>query len=208
MSEYDKRFYDTIRPGCQQSATAVAPAFLRLLRPWEPSSVLDVGCGEGWWAHAFVTMGVERAVGLDVGDVASPAPDVERHTCDLTKPWPVTEGFDLAVSLEVAEHLPESAADGFVASLCAAAPVVLFSAAIPRQGGTGHVNCQPPSYWAEKFAAHGYECNDRLRQIVWEWTSVEPWYRNNILTFFDPDHIDLGPGVRPMHLQHPDLWLG
>jgi hypothetical protein len=48
--------------------------------------------------------------------------------------------FDLAISLEVAEHLPEGSAGALVSTLIEAAPVVVFSAAIKGQSGTNHIN--------------------------------------------------------------------
>lgn len=82
---------------------------------------------------------------------------------DLTVPLSLERRFDLALSLEVAEHLPAAAADHFVASLTRLASVILFSAAIPDQGGEGHLNEQWPDYWVERFAAHGFGVADVLR---------------------------------------------
>lgn len=67
---------------------------------------------------------------------------------DLTQPLSLGRKFDLCVSMEVAEHLPPSRADSFVADLVGLAPVVLFSAAVPEQGGTNHLNEQWPDYGA------------------------------------------------------------
>ena len=89
--------------------------------------------------------------------------------------------FDLAVCLEVVEHLDADAGDRVLADLCRCAPSVLFSAAVPGQGGIGHVNEQWPGYWVERFARHGFQCSGALRWTFWENDAVERWYRQNLL---------------------------
>jgi hypothetical protein len=100
--------------------------------------------------------------------------------------------FDLACSLEVAEHLSPSVADQLVLALVKAAPVVLFSAAIPRQGGTSHVNEQWASYWAEKFKRHGYVAIDCLRPALHGDRRVDWWYRQNALIYCVPERCPAG----------------
>lgn len=183
MTAYDAAFYDTIRPGCQSSAAAVVPLLLaHQIIEVGPVRVVDVGCGEGWWADAFASYGCD-VLGVD-GAYVQGSPLGDRFVAhDLTQPLPSLGRFDLAVSLEVAEHLPASRADGFVADLCDLAPVVLFSAAIPGQGGVGHINEQWPAYWVEKFATHGMAASGALRWQVWDDPRVENWYAANMLVF-------------------------
>jgi hypothetical protein len=95
----------------------------------------------------------------------------------------------LAISLEVAEHLPENAADDFVASLVRLAPIVLFSAAAPYQGGQNHVNEQWPGYWAERFAARNYLPVDCIRRRVWENPEVEWWYAQNTFLYVERSRL-------------------
>lgn len=209
---YDRRFYDTIRNGCRTSAEATIAAVRdRLPIDWHvghgPGTVVDVGCGEGWWGAQFQPMLVQ---GFDGG--AAPDAQIPVTACDLTLPIPTSERFDLAICLEVAEHLPELAAGHLVSELVRLAPLVLFSAAMPRQGGTGHVNCQPPAYWADLFAGHGYGCDDSLRWDIWDLPDVEPWYKSNLLLFGDriptsQPSLGRSAGRLPRHVIHPDLWL-
>jgi hypothetical protein len=83
----------------------------------------------------------------------------------------------------VAEHLPPASAPLLVRALTEAAPIVVFSAALPGQGGDGHVNEQLPSYWARLFDDCGYACYSDLRTRIWRNERVEVWYRQNLLCF-------------------------
>jgi len=151
-----------------------------------PHSIVDVGCGSGTWLSVFAAAGVRVLAGLEGGPPDPEMIDVEPSlikACDLSKPFELDREFSLAVSLEVAEHLPEESAAGFIESLSRLAPVVLFSAAIPGQTGVGHLNEQWPTYWASHFTKHGFEVCDCLRDRVWRDRRVEWWYRQNLLIF-------------------------
>jgi hypothetical protein len=178
-SPYDAGFYAEGRRHALQSARRLVPAILRLV---PARSVVDVGCGLGTWLSVFVEHGVADVLGIDGGHVRGVGLEIaaDRFLAhDLSRPLTLTRRFDLAMSLEVAEHLPAAAAAGFVAGLCALAPVVLFSAAVPSQGGVHHVNEQWPDHWARCFAAHDYMCADVLRLAFWDDPDVSWWYAQN-----------------------------
>ena len=180
---YSPDFFDFLSDSSTRSADAVVPLLIDMIRP---DSVVDVGCGVGSWLSAFQRAGVTDIVGLD-GDYVPTKKlliDPQRFVAqDVTAPFALGRRFDLAISLEVAEHLePECAAD-FVAKLCQLSDNVVFSAAIPEQGGTDHRNEQWPSYWIELFAAHGYGFEDSIRPVIWNDDRVSVWFRQNILRF-------------------------
>src|SRR5207302_1340879 len=100
---------------------------------------------------------------------------------DLTRPLRLDERFDLAVSVEVGEHLPPAAAQTLVESLTRLAPVVLFAASIPHQGGIEHLNEQWPSYWRQLFASFNYEVIDCIRKRVWSDPQVQYWYAQDAM---------------------------
>jgi SAM-dependent methyltransferase len=211
MAEYDAEFFDTIREGCKRSAEIVVPKLAELLivqgGPDPTRRIIDVGCGEGWWGKAFADLGDQYEVlGLD-GPTAEPV--IPLATADLADPLPSGLGtFDLALCLEVAEHLPPERADGLVADLCSLSKRVVFSAAIPGQGGTGHVNEQWPAYWVERFAAHGYGATGSFRFMFWNDDRVENWYRQNLLVFSagnQAPHFGGWP-ANPLPLVHPVLY--
>jgi SAM-dependent methyltransferase len=174
-------------------------------------SVVDVGCGSGSWLKAFQKNGTRTIFGVDGN--ATPVLDIPRDRflrTDLDKPFKMRERFDLAVSLEVAEHLSPASADLLIRNLTNLAPAVLFSSAIPGQGGAHHVNEQWPGYWAAKFAKRGYKAFDCLRLRVWEDPSVEWWYSQNILLYVKKGYSKKNPKLTswaasepPARLIHP-----
>ena len=136
---------------------------------------------------------------------------------DLAQPLRLRRTFDLVVSLEVAEHLPQRSADAFVESLTSLGPVVLFSAAIPLQGGRGHVNEQWPHYWAHLFERRGYAALDCVRRRVWEDDDVQWWYAQNTILYVRCDRLessaalkrelDAAPATPPLSLVHPKKYV-
>lgn len=208
MTGYDTTFYDTIRPGVRTSAAVLVPILMAELGPM---SVIDVGCGEGWWLAEFAKHGLRDLVGIDGPYVEPVAGAHEHHVRDLAEPLaPWGRRFDLAMALEVAEHLPPDRAATFVADLCALAPVVAFSAAIVGQGGVAHINEGPPGYWADLFAQHAYTVSGALRWRLWDDPAVENWYAQNLLIAARdpvryPSVFDT-PLAPPWHVVHPRLF--
>jgi hypothetical protein len=174
---YTNVFFDTIRGGSRRSAQVVVPIVLQMLHP---KSVVDVGRGDGTWLSVFRELGIRETVGLD-GDYVDrrqlQIPQDQFEATDLSSPFGLPRTFDLAMSLEVAEHLPPQSAEGFVDCVTQLAPLVLFSAAIPRQGGTQHLNEQWPEYWAALFRARDYLPIDCIREGYGgasRWSGITP----------------------------------
>src|SRR5271156_5680740 len=125
---YTKGFFEQIRNGSRRSAEVILPLVSELL---SVRSVVDVGCGEASWLSVFCELGVEEILGIDgeyVDRELLQIPEDRFRAVDLTKSFKLGRVFDLAMSLEVAEHLPAECASVFVESLCSLAPAVLFSA--------------------------------------------------------------------------------
>src|SRR6185437_701201 len=187
---YTKSFYEEIRNGSVRSAEVIVPLVLDLVHP---SSVVDVGCGDASWLAVFQKLGIQDVFGID-GDYVAPellqVPRSRFQASDLSKPLSLPRAFDLAISLEVAEHLPVDSASVFVESLTRLAPIVLFSAAIPLQGGNHHINEQWPDRWAALFREHDYVPVDCIRKRVWQNDAVEWWYAQNTLLFVREDALE------------------
>lgn len=208
---YDKQF------GYVLESARVYVAYLRQFL--QPHSVLDVGCGRGGWLKAWQETGVTKLIGLDghwnsQGKMIEPS--IEFSPIDLNQRFRVAEPVDLAMTLEVAEHLLPSSAQAFVESLAAASDLVLFGAAYSYQGGTQHINEQPHSYWGRLFGACGLVPFDILRPVFWGDDRVCYWYRQN--TFLYAKHGSAAyfaltakglaplPDVAFMDCVHPTLY--
>ncbi|HEY1220604.1 MAG: class I SAM-dependent methyltransferase [Bryobacteraceae bacterium] len=204
---YSSEFYAGLVDGSASSAAVVVPLVLSFL---PVRSVVDVGCGVGPWAAAFLANGVPEVQGID-GDYVDRSqlriPPDRFSARDLTKPLQLDRTFDLAVCLEVAEHLPEPRASGLVVDLISLAPCVLFSAAVPGQGGTHHINEQYLSYWIDLFQGRGYEAIDPIRPRILGNNVVEWFYQQNTVMFAAPQHPVLAKGFpKPQIFIHQTLY--
>jgi SAM-dependent methyltransferase len=185
VKPYNNNFYQSQREGSLRSAEEIVPLIIKIINP---QSVIDVGCGMGTWLSVFKKLGVEDIQGVD-GDWGPrqmlKISNNQFLPFDMTKPLRLGRQFDLVMSLEVAEHLPERCAKQFVDSLTGLGAVVLFSAAIPLQGGAEHQNEQWPDYWAKLFLENNYEVIDCLRKHIWNNNKITYWYSQNILLFIN-----------------------
>jgi len=180
---YGERFFHA----ADQTAAAAAAGLLpHIGAEMRIGSVLDVGCARGVWLAWWLRHGVPDVVGVD-GPYVDPEqlaiPRAAFQALDVSASFSLGRQFDLVQSLEVAEHLDASCADTFIANLVAHGGLILFSAAIPGQGGEHHVNEQPWEYWRQKFAAHGFELFDFVRPRTRDDHSIYFCYRFNSFLF-------------------------
>jgi len=186
--------------------------------------MVDVGCGVGSWVRAAADLGIADRLGID-GEYVEPEmlmiPAEQFMAADLAQPDLAgtisarhPDRFDLVLCLEVAEHLPFDRSAGLVADLCSLGDLVLFSAAIPFQHGTNHINEQWPEFWATLFRARGYACFDLLRPELWGNPAVAWWYAQNIIVFAREGtdaYLKLPSEItthkRLISKVHPEAWL-
>jgi hypothetical protein len=211
---YDSAFYAVQMEGSERSARVILPIVFDLLAP---SSVVDFGCGVGTWLSVARSLGASRLLGLD-GDYVDRsllriAPE-EFRPADLENPVAIA-GFELAMSLEVGEHLAAAAAPRLVDALIGSADVVLFGAAIPGQRGRHHVNCQWQSWWAGLFAERGFLAFDVFRTPTWRHEQVEHHYAQNANLYVRESRyrgsalerrIRPVPDVRALDVVHPAIY--
>jgi SAM-dependent methyltransferase len=214
-SRYDKSFFDSVTATSNESAAQIIPWVVKTARP---SSVLDVGCGEGAWLAAFRAQGINDLVGVDgryVDQTRLKITPEQFQVADLAQPLSLGRTFDLAICLEVAEHLPLESAETIIRSVTQHAQVALFSAAIPFQDGTDHINEQWPSYWIQKMAERGFRLFDVIRPQFWNDAQVAFWYRQNLMIFMREegeyagrfaDAVCAMPSFQGLALVHPEQW--
>jgi SAM-dependent methyltransferase len=199
---YQEGFYAELRDRSLASAEIIVPWVIDLIAP---QSVIDVGCGTGTWLSVFQKHGVKDFLGIDGEWVLKEKLEISTEhflTMDLCQPDESRRQFDLVVSLEVAEHLAPAVADQFVSYLTSLGPVTLFSAAIPGQGGTNHVNEQWPSYWISLFETRKFKCIDCARGKFWNDKGVSRWFVQNTFFFVAEDRLDHYPAL----LEERDLY--
>jgi SAM-dependent methyltransferase len=212
-NRYSRSWYQTFACASGDSASEIVPLLVEL---FDVRSVVDLGCGLGVWLRTFLEAGAEEVLGVDgdhvvAEDLVINQKDFLRH--DLNKPFHVPRTFDLAICLEVAEHLPETAAEPLVESLTSMSARVLFSAAVPGQGGTHHINEQWLQYWYELFRFRGFELIDAIRPQIWNNNRVDFWYAQNAVLFVNQqeffNNAKLAPwanGRRCLSMIHPRLF--
>jgi SAM-dependent methyltransferase len=171
-----------------KSAQAIADS---IVRDFSPITVLDVGCGTGALLQSLALKKVQ-GVGLEYSEAAlkycrARSLDVRKFNLETEQSMQFDNSFDLVVSLEVAEHLPEQVADRFIDLLCRYGQAVIFTAAPPGQGGKGHLNEQPHEYWIEKFSQRSYNYDETLSmrwRTEWKQKGVSAWYSRNLMIFW------------------------
>jgi SAM-dependent methyltransferase len=208
---YTDSFFESRSEGSLNSAKEIVPVILKMLPGIK--SVVDVGCGTGTWLKIFKESGIQDVLGLDgnyVNRERLVISQAEFGPTDLSVSFTIPHQFDLLISLEVAEHLPPAFAEEFVKILTQASNQIVFSAAVPNQGGTNHINEQLPSYWIRLFSKLGFKCYDVLRPILWNNSKIAIEYKQNTFLFLkEGSNVPL---LKDLHLNnyqydaiHPDL---
>jgi hypothetical protein len=115
---------------------------------------------------------------------------------DLKTVYQEKRRYDLAMSLEVGEHLPAASSENLVKTLTGLSDIILFSAAIPGQEGTYHINEQYPEYWASLFSKYDYIAIDAVRHAIWNNDQIEYWYRQNTILYIHKHKLDTFPELK------------
>jgi hypothetical protein len=200
---YSRRFFADYHPESRAAADAIVPILVDLVHP---ASVVDVGCGIGTWLEVFRAHGISNVMGVDGSHVRADQLriPVERFLShELETCLPVRRRYDLALSVEVAEHLTHTASIDLVRTLCELSDVVVFGAAVPHQGGHRHVNEKWQSEWCRAFADNAYVVVDCVRPGVWTDRKVAYYYAQNTLVYVRSSCLASYPGLAELHRRNP-----
>lgn len=170
--------------GLRDGYHAVANAILAIGAGELAFEVVDVGCGAAFVIERFAQLGY-KVRGYDGSPAClTVAPEslhdrieiIDFRTCNPK----ALRRANLAICLEVAEHVPAAYADKLVSILAhISTRTLVFSAAPPGQGGHDHINEQPMPYWLAKFEPHGLIVNERksiaFRERLKSVTNM-PWF--------------------------------
>jgi len=179
MYEYDSDFYRFLAESSVKSAEAAVPR-VRAVLPFK--SMLDVGCGAGAWLAAYAKNGVADYVGVDGAYVRPEQLLIDRSRFtprNVAEAFDLGRQFDFVQCLEVGEHVPREGSATLVDNIVRHGRTVLFSAAVPGQGGENHINERPLEFWRKLFRERGYLPFDAFRPTVRGDERVEFWYRYN-----------------------------
>ena len=182
---YNEWFFEEIKKSEVESSMDFAKIVQKYLKF---NSVMDVGCGSAIYLKALNDIGITDLIGFDGSECAvttSLLPDVT-FVHDLRLPLILDRKYDLAICIEVAEHLEEKYAETLVKSLIGVSDCVLFTAATVNQGGYGHLFEVEHEYWIDLFARCGYkhdkELSDIMRQEMYA-KNVVWWICKNTMIF-------------------------
>jgi hypothetical protein len=199
--DYDAKFYSEL---AEQAETSSLPVLTPVFKAFPHLDVVDFGCGMGHWLKSSKKLGAMTVRGYD-GDwvprdklvidpeefVATDLSDPKSEAYDpAVSSFVSPQVFSIALCMETAEHLPPNIGPILVKALARRAPVVVFSAAAPGQGGTAHINEQPLEYWEGLFAKHGYMMLDIIRPVIAHNKSVQKWYRDTSVVFVQRGFLD------------------
>jgi len=213
---YDIDFFNTRLDKINKTAEVIVPIVLDLLNP---KSVIDIGCGSGEFLSVFKKKGINDIFGVDGNWVKKENLLIPKNLFlphNLEKPLKVNRKFDFVICLETAEHIHEKYAKTLVKSLTECGPIILFSAGIPFQYGTGHINEKWLDYWVELFEKECYLPIDCIRKKIWKNKDVSVYYKQNMVLFVKKNYIGKNKKLKEMFKVsensclskvHPDFYL-
>ena len=208
--QYDENFYNHMKTDSYRYGSGLVQILSLVAKYVRPRSVLDVGCAIGTWLEFWQKNFGAEIYGIDGDYVDRSQLLIDEkffQAANLEERINFDRRFDLVETLEVAEHLTHARADCFVEDLTRLSDVILFSAAIPGQGGTNHVNEQWQSYWAEKFLRFNYVAVDCIRPQVWTRNDIVAHYRQNILIYVKSSELYRYPELQEFYLKHRDATI-
>jgi hypothetical protein len=188
LSKYTSNFYESVADRADVASEAIFSIFFRAIKV---ASIKDIGCGNGIWLRQTLEIGsVKNRIGYDLPSaLESAAPfsnkDIVFNEINLESKNYDFMSTDLALCLEVAEHVSSESAVRLIESICRSSKYVIFSAATPGQGGYNHINERSFNYWVSLFEANGFVGFDVFREKIQQDHRIPFFYRNNVFLFIE-----------------------
>ncbi len=184
---YKPKFYASVTLRAQTTAEIVTEL---ISSTFTISSFIDIGCGDGLWSRKMLEKCDNKIKGYAIDlpgvrpkELQQVASDIQFIELNLnSNPYIPERQFDLAFCTEVLEHLEEHAALLLLNSIAANCDLLVFSAAVPGQGGTGHINEHPQEYWDSQLQKRGFRPFDVIRPAIIE-LEVPSYYKNNLILY-------------------------
>lgn len=215
---YTDTFYSERHNNTIKAAKAVIKTVMKILPTI--NSVVDFGCGVGSWLYVFKNHhNIPEIIGLDGDWVPNKQLVIDKNEfieTNMENTVNLNKRFDLAISLEVAEHISQKNASIFVKNIITHSDMIIFSAAIPFQGGSNHINEQWQSYWSDMFEAYGYRAIDIIKPAIWNNDEIPYYYKQNIVLYVnkEAEHRLNIPTMcmewfpnNAINMVHPELFL-
>ena len=149
----------------------------------QPQTVLDIGCGPGIYVDALRDHGIE-AIGIDTDKRIEGKPHLKKESLFETN-----STAEVVICLEVAEHISKDMSEqvaNCVADCVIPDGILIWTAAKPGQGGTGHINCQPKDYWVQRLSNYGLQRDELLETQLLDYAKsgyYMGWFLQNLIVF-------------------------
>jgi len=189
IKKYSNKFYADVDSRANESANEILNVVNEYIDFSGLNVIVDIGCGSGAWLNAFLLKSKAKIYGYDLIDsVAINENRFTNHlgnrinliTCDFEQSTSLNiPSADLGICLEVLEHLENETGKKIIEQMANSCDIVLFSAATPGQGGTGHINEKEHQYWLNQFKEKGFRVYDCVRPSLQKSTSTARYYALN-----------------------------
>jgi len=163
---YDAGYFKTdhVDPACVQRYADYILAYSQDIYRRQISSVLELGCGGGWFTEEFLRRGidiiaVEGSAGGYQRTLSRGVPPERVIQHDLRLPLQLNRNFDVVVCTEVAEHIEPPFSSQLVYTIIRHGKVAWFSFEEPgtNESHYHHCNEQPERFWQNLFEFFDYK---------------------------------------------------
>lgn len=187
--EHLNKQYSFLPPRCNfEGIKEEETPFAKNLSTWikrnfDGKKIIDLGCGPGIYVDEMVNLGL-NATGYE--------PDTRtlKYSKNVRNKslFEVEDPSDLVIFMEVAEHIPSDRNDEIVESIFRNMKddgVLIWTAAVPGQGGDGHINCQTKDFWLKKLEKAGLVNDEEIQENLLNFVKSDPntmgWFLNNLI---------------------------